>query len=56
VTLEPLRNGKSGGSILTVMFADGKVLNTRSQNIYKPDAPNADGQKLAPKPEENSKP
>jgi hypothetical protein len=46
VTLEPLRNGKSGGSMLSVVLADGKVLNTRSSGIYKPDAP---------KPEEDSK-
>ncbi|HZP34055.1 MAG TPA: DUF6152 family protein [Candidatus Acidoferrales bacterium] len=62
VTLEPLRNGRAGGSILTVTFPDGKVLNTRSQNIYKPDAakpdasnPNASNPNAA-KPEEDSKP
>ena len=62
VSLEPLRNGRAGGSILTVTFADGKVLNTRSQNIYKPDAakPDAANPNAAnpngPRSEENSKP
>lgn len=51
VTLEPLRNGKPGGSMLTVVLADGKVLNSRSAGIYKPDASKPD----APKPEEDSK-
>jgi hypothetical protein len=51
VTLEPLRNGKPGGSMLSVVFADGKVLNTRSSGIYKPDASKPD----APKPEEDPK-
>jgi hypothetical protein len=56
VTLEPLRNGRPGGSILTVTLADGKVLNTHSQNIYKPDAAKPDAAKPdAPKPEEDSK-
>ena len=53
VTLEPLRNGRPGGSILSVAFASGKVLNTRSAGIYKPaDAPKPDPSK----PEEDSKP
>lgn len=52
VSLEPLRNGRPGGSILSVAFADGKVLNSRSAGIYKPDAPKPDGSKA----EENSKP
>jgi hypothetical protein len=51
VTLEPLRNGKPGGSMLSVIFADGKVLNTRSAGVYKPDATKPD----APKPEEDPK-
>ena len=52
VSLEPLRNGRPGGSILVVVFANGKVLNTRSAGIYKPDAPKPDGSK----PEEDPKP
>ena len=52
VTLEPLRNGRPGGSILTVALASGKVLNTRSAGIYKPDGSKPD----APKPEEDAKP
>ena len=52
VSLEPLRNGRAGGSILVVTFANGKVLNTRSAGIYKPDAPKPDGSKL----EEDPKP
>lgn len=49
VTLEPLRNGKAGGSMLSVVFADGRVLNTRASGIYKPDGSKPD----APKPEDS---
>lgn len=52
VTLEPPRNGRPGGSMLSVVLADGKVLNSRSAGIYKSDVPKPDGSK----PEENSKP
>jgi hypothetical protein len=55
VSLEPLRNGRPGGSILSVALANGKVLNTRSAGIYKPDAAKPDASKTdAPKPEESS--
>jgi Family of unknown function (DUF6152) len=57
VSLEPLRNGRPGGSILVVVFANGKVLNTRSAGIYKPDAPKPDGSKPDGfKPDEDPKP
>jgi hypothetical protein len=52
VSLEPLRNGKPGGSILTAILGNGKVLNTRSAGLYKPDASSPD----VPKPEEDPKP
>jgi hypothetical protein len=40
VSLRPLKNGKPGGSVLNVTLANGKVLETASENIYsKPDAP-----------------
>jgi hypothetical protein len=55
VTLEPLRNGRPGGAILNVMLADGKVLNTRSENIYKPDAKPDAANPNTGKPEEDSK-
>lgn len=57
VTLEPLRNGRPGGSILSVSLANGKVLNTRSSGIYKPDAAKPEAAKPdAPKTEDNSNP
>ena len=51
VTLEPLRNRRPGGAILNVALANGKVLNTRSGGVYKPDVSQPD----APKPDEDSK-
>jgi hypothetical protein len=48
VSLRPLKNGKPGGSVLNVTLANGKVLETASENIYnKPDASANQG---APKP------
>ena len=52
VSLRPLKNGKPGGSVLNVVLADGKVLETGSENIYKPSAStNQD----APKPNDAPK-
>jgi uncharacterized protein DUF6152 len=57
VNLEPLRNGRPGGSILNVVLANGKTLNTRSGGIYKPDGAKPDGAKPdGAKPEEDPKP
>src|ERR1700730_11374147 len=57
VRLEPLRSGRPGGSIVVVVFADGKVLNTRSAGIYKPDAAKPDVSKPdGSKSEEDPKP
>jgi hypothetical protein len=38
VSLRPLKNGSHGGSILGVVFANGKMLDTGSAGVYKPDA------------------
>jgi len=38
VSLRPLKNGRHGGSILSVVLANGKTLNTGSAGEYKPDA------------------
>ena len=51
VSLRPLKNGKPGGSVLNVTLANGKVLETASENIYKPGAsPNQDAPEPAPQP------
>jgi uncharacterized protein DUF6152 len=46
VSLRPLRNGKPGGSIQDVVFADGKVLKAGAGTEYlKPGAPKPDDSK-----------
>lgn len=52
VSLRPLKNGKPGGSVLNVTLANGKVLETASENIYKQDA---SSNQDAPKPEDAPK-
>ena len=59
VSLRPLKNGKPGGSVLNVTLANGKVLETASENIYKPGAsPNQDAPEPAPQaaPQSNDAP
>jgi hypothetical protein len=52
VSLRPLRNGKPGGSIQTVVFADGKLLKAGAGTEYiKPGGPKPDDAK----PEEDPK-
>lgn len=58
VSLRPLRNGKPGGSIQSVVLPDGKILRAGSGTEYlKPGGPKPDGSGPdAPKPEEEPKP
>jgi hypothetical protein len=57
VSLRPLRNGRSGGAIQTVVLADGKVLKAGAGTEYvKPGGPAPDGAKPeGAKSEEDSK-
>jgi len=56
VSLRPLKNGKPGGSILNVTFADGKVLETASENIYKQAGTNPDASKAPDAPKADDAP
>ena len=63
VSLRPLRNGRPGGSIQSVVLADGKTLKAGAGTEYvvnpggpKSNAPQPDGTQPGANPEENSKP
>jgi len=56
VTVQPLRNGRAGGAILSVTLADGKILNAHAESLYKPDAANSNAANPnTPKPAEDSR-
>jgi hypothetical protein len=41
VTLNPLRDGRHGGNLMSIKFADGRFLNTRPNNRKPPALPGA---------------